>query len=138
MKYFTNISKENRQESVVVDISKCLKYINSVVNKPSELILIKHFKMSFQLGDNIGEFDNTLYKLLTNNIPNKKESLFTKLRNLINYRTYYKTIHIINSIIEREVLKKVNDISFIGVEFKDFIKLDKENILVEYKLIYKD
>ena len=54
----------NEKETIEADISMFAKYNRYLSSLPLEAILIQHFRMSFQSGDNSAKLDEAIIRML--------------------------------------------------------------------------
>jgi IS5 family transposase len=84
------------KEIIEADISMFAKYNRYLSSLPLEAILIQHFKMSFQTGDNSVKLDEAITRMLLKKNTATKAEIF----NVVNKDRYYKCIYAVNNIVE--------------------------------------
>ena len=63
----------NEKETIEADISMFAKYNRYLSSLPLEAILIQHFRMSFQSGDNSAKLDEAIIRMLLKKIALQKQ-----------------------------------------------------------------
>ena len=118
------------KEIIEADISMFAKYNRYLSSLPLEAILIQHFKMSFQTGDNSVKLDEAITRMLLKKNTATKAEIF----NVVNKDRYYKCIYAVNNIVELAILKELKVPDIIGVKFIRMITSDKK-LLATFEIL---
>ena len=120
----------NEKETIEADISMFAKYNRYLSSLPLEAILIQHFRMSFQSGDNSKKLDEAIARMLLRKDNATKMEIF----NAVNKDRYYKCIYAVNNIVELAILKELKVPDIIGVKFISMRTLDKK-LLATFEIL---
>ena len=118
------------KEIIEADISMFAKYNRYLSSLPLEAILIQHFKMSFQTGDNSVKLDEAITRMLLKKNTATKAEIF----NVVNKDRYYKCIYAVNNIVELAILKEVKVPDIVGVKFINMRTSDKK-LLATFEIL---
>lgn len=110
------------EELVEADISRCAGYTKFLSPYPLEAILIKYFKMSFQIGNNSDKLDESIARMLLKKDTYTMADIFS----VVNQARYYKCIKAMNDTIEIAILKALKNVDIAGVEFVKMEARDKK------------
>ena len=120
----------NEIETIEADISMFAKYNRYLSSLPLEAILIQHFRMSFQSGDNSKKLDEAIARMLLRKDNATKMEIF----NAVNKDRYYKCIYAVNNIVELAILKELKVPDIIGVKFISMRTSDKK-LLATFEIL---
>ena len=120
----------NEKETIEADISMFAKYNRYLSSLPLEAILIQHFRMSFQSGDNSAKLDEAIIRMLLKKNSATKAEIF----NAVNKDRYYKCIYAVNNIVELAILKELKVPDIIGVKFINMRTSDKK-LLATFEIL---
>ena len=120
----------NEKETIEADISMFAKYNRYLSSLPLEAILIQHFRMSFQSGDNSAKLDEAIVRMLLKKNSATKAEIF----NAVNKDRYYKCIYAVNNIVELAILKELKVPDIIGVKFINMRTSDKK-LLATFEIL---
>lgn len=120
----------NEKETIEADISMFAKYNRYLSSLPLEAILIQHFRMSFQSGDNSAKLDEAIARMLLRKDNATKMDIF----NAVNKDRYYKCIYAVNNIVELAILKELKVPDIIGVKFISMRTSDKK-LLATFEIL---
>ncbi len=120
----------NEKETIEADISMFAKYNRYLSSLPLEAILIQHFRMSFQSGDNSKKLDEAIARILLRKDNATKMEIF----NAVNKDRYYKCIYAVNNIVELAILKELKIPDIIGVKFISMRTSDKK-LLATFEIL---
>jgi hypothetical protein len=118
------------KEIIEADISMFAKYNRYLSPLPLEAILIQHFKMSFQTGDNSVKLDEAITRMLLKKNTATKAEIF----NVVSKDRYYKCIYAVNNIVELAILKELKVPDIIGVKFISMRTSDKK-LLATFEIL---
>ena len=120
----------NEKETIEADISMFAKYNRYLSSLPLEAILIQHFRMSFQSGDDSAKLDEAIVRMLLKKNSATKAEIF----NAVNKDRYYKCIYAVNNIVELAILKELKVPDIIGVKFINMRTSDKK-LLATFEIL---
>ena len=120
----------NEKETIEADISMFAKYNRYLSSLPLEAILIQHFRMSFQSGDNSKKLDEAIARMLLRKENATKMEIF----NAVNKDRYYKCIYAVNNIVELAILKELKVPDIIGVKFIS-MRTSEKKLLATFEIL---
>ena len=120
----------NEKETIEADISMFAKYNRYLSSLPLEAILIQHFRMSFQSGDNSKKLDEAIARMLLKKDNATKMEIF----NAVNKDRYYKCIYAVNNIVELAILKELKVPDIIGVKFIS-MRTSEKKLLATFEVL---
>ena len=120
----------NEKETIEADISMFAKYNRYLSSLPLEAILIQHFRMSFQSGDNSKKLDEAIARMLLKKENATKMEIF----NVVNKDRYYKCIYAVNNIVELAILKELKIPDIIGVKFIS-MRTSEKKLLATFEVL---
>ena len=120
----------NEKETIEADISMFAKYNRYLSSLPLEAILIQHFRMSFQSGDNSKKLDEAIARMLLRKENATKMEIF----NAVNKDRYYKCIYAVNNIVELAILKELKVPDIIGVKFIS-MRTSEKKLLATFEVL---